>query len=57
MTRPSPYFMHDQMRHRVAHLMQSRARRPGTTAAPLWPLIVVIAALTFLNFMSAIPQL
>lgn len=58
MTRPSPYFMHDQVRHQVAHIMHSRARHalPGATTSPVWPLIVVIAALTFLNVMTAIPQ-
>lgn len=58
MTRQSPYFMHDQVRHRVAHIMRSRARpgQPGAAASPMWPLLVVIAALTFLNVMSAIPQ-
>ena len=56
MTRQSPYFMHDQVRHRVALIMRSQ-NRPATLASPVWPLIAVIAALTFLNVMSAIPPL
>ena len=56
MTRPSPYFMQDQIRHRVAHIMRGQ-NRPKTLASPVWPLIAVIAALTFLNVATAIPPL
>ncbi len=56
MTRPSPYFMHDQVRHRVRFIMRSRDR-PATLASPVWPLIAIVCALTFLNIMTAMPQL
>jgi hypothetical protein len=56
MTRPSPYFMHDQVNHRVAHIM--RGHRPSKTlTSPVWPLIVVIAALTLVNVVTTIPPL
>lgn len=62
MTPPSPYFMHDQVRHRVAHIMRANSRnsrnsRSGALASPVWPLIAVIVALTFVNVMTAIPPL
>lgn len=56
MTHPSPYFMHDQVRHRVAHIMRGHGR-PTALASPVWPLIVVIAALTLVNLVTAIPPL
>jgi hypothetical protein len=58
MTQPSPYFMHDQVRHRVAHIMRGHSR-PAALASPVWTLIVVIAALTLVNVVSvsAIPPL
>lgn len=58
MTRPSPYFMHDQARRRVARIMRDYDRRPMVEtigASPVWPLIALIAALTFINVLSAIP--
>ncbi len=54
MTRPSPYFMHDQVRHRVAHLMRA-FDRPTLARSPVWPIIGVIAVLTLINVMSVIP--
>ncbi len=56
MTRPSPYFMHDQVRHRVRLIMRSYDR-PATFASPVWPLIGAVCALTFLNVMTTIPPL
>ncbi len=56
MTRPSPYFMHDQVRHRVRRIMGGY-QRPATLAFPVWPLIAAICALTFLNVMTTIPPL
>ena len=56
MTPPTPYFMQDQIRHRVALIMGGQNRQK-TLASPVWPLIAVIAALTFLNVASAIPAL
>ena len=56
MTRPSPYFMHDQVRHRVRLIMHGH-NQPATLASPVWPLIAVVCALTFLNIMTAMPQL
>jgi hypothetical protein len=56
MTRAKPYFMQDQIRHRVALIMGGQDQ-PKILASPLWPLIAVIAALTFLNVAAAIPAL
>jgi hypothetical protein len=56
MTRPSAYFMHDQVRHRVRRIMGGY-QRPATLAFPVWPLIAAICALTFLNVMTTIPPL
>lgn len=56
MTRSNPYFMHDQVRHRVAHIMRGR-RRPAALVSPVWPLVAIIVALTFLNVMTATPPL
>ena len=55
MTRPSRYFMHDQVRHRVRCIMRGHVRS-ATLASPVWPLIAAVCALTFLNIMTAIPQ-
>ena len=55
MTRPSPYFMRDQVRHRVRLIMRGH-HRPATLAFPLWPLIAAVCALTFLNVITAMPQ-
>jgi len=52
MTRPSTYFMHD---HRVRLIMRGH-HRPAALASPVWPLIAVVFALTFVNIMIAIPQ-
>ena len=57
MSRPSTYFMHDQVRHRVARIMHGHDRRP-MAASPVWPLITLttlIAALTIINVLTAIP--
>lgn len=54
MSRPIPYFMKDQVRHRVARIMRDHDRSP--MAAPVWPLVVAIAALTFINVLTAIPK-
>jgi hypothetical protein len=56
MTRPNPYFMQDQIHHRVAFIMRGQNRRK-TLESPVWPLIAVIAALTMLNVAAAIPSL
>ena len=56
MTRPSPYFMHDQVHQRV-RLIMGGYERPAALASPVWPLIAAICALTFLNVMTAIPPL
>lgn len=56
MSRPNPYFMQDQVSHRVALIMGAR-NRPKTLASPVWPLVAVITALTFLNVAAAIPPL
>ena len=56
MNRSSPYFMQDQVRHRVALIMGAQ-NRSKALASPVWPLVAVIAALTFLNVASAIPLL
>ena len=56
MTRAKPYFMQDQIRHRVALIMAGQTP-PNTLASPVWPLIAVIATLTFLNVAAAIPAL
>jgi len=52
MTRQNPYFMHDQVRHRVALIMRGQAKAT-TLASPVWPLIVVVSVLTFINVMTA----
>ena len=52
----SPYFMHDQVRHRVAQIMRAH-RRPTALTSPVWPLLVVAATLTLLNIVTAIPPL
>ena len=54
MTRQSAYFMHDQVRHRVAHIMRGRDRRPEA-ASSVWPLLALIAALTLINVLTAMP--
>ncbi|NIM26824.1 MAG: hypothetical protein GTO67_04830 [Gammaproteobacteria bacterium] len=54
MNRPSPYFMHDQARHRVARIMRGHDRRPLAVTS-VWPVIAVIAALTLINVLSAMP--
>ena len=56
MNRSTPYFMRDQVSHRVSLIMgaQNRLKSP---ASPVWPLIAVITALTFLNVATAIPPL
>lgn len=56
MTRPSPYFMHDQVRHRV-RLIMGGYRRPAALTDSLWPLIAAVCALTLLNVMAAMPPL
>jgi len=56
MNRPTPYFMHDQARHRVARLMAGRGRS-RTLASPIWPLLAVVTVLTIINVVTAIPQL
>ena len=55
MTRSSPYFMHDQVRYRVRLIMRGH-HRPAALASPVWPLIAVVFALTFVNIMIAMPQ-
>ncbi len=55
MTRRNPYFMHDQIRDRVRLIMRDHHRQ-ATLAAPVWPLIAAVCALTFLNIMIAMPQ-
>ena len=54
MPRSSAYFMHDQVRRRVARIMDDRTRRT-TAALPVWPLITLIAALTVINLLTTIP--
>jgi hypothetical protein len=56
MTRPGPYFMHDQVRHRV-RLIMGGYQRPAALASPVWPLIAAVCALTLLNVMTAVPAL
>ena len=56
MSRPSPYFMHDQVRHRV-RLIMAGCDRPAALASPVWPLIAAVCALTFLNVMTGMPPL
>jgi len=56
MNRTTPYFMQDQVSRRVALIMGAQSR-PKTLASPVWPLIAVITALTFLNVAAAIPPL
>ena len=56
MTRPSPYFMHDQVRHRV-RLIMGGSQRPAALTGSLWPLIAAVCALTVLNVMTAMPPL
>ena len=55
MTRRSPYFMHDQVRHRVRLIMRGHDRSAAFTS-PVWPLIAAVCALTFLNIMITMPQ-
>jgi len=55
MTRRNPYFMHDQVRHRVRLIMRGHDRH-ATLASPVWPLIAAVCALTFLNIMITMPQ-
>lgn len=54
MTHSSPYFMHDQMRNRVSHIMHARIR-PRPHPSPIWPLVALIALLTLINVVAAIP--
>jgi hypothetical protein len=54
MKRPSPYFMHDQVRHRVAQIMRGYDRT-ALISSPMWPVITVIAVLTLINVMSVMP--
>ena len=56
MTRQNPYFMRDQVRHRVALIMRGQAKAT-TLASPVWPLIVVVSVLTFINVITAMPVL
>ncbi len=56
MIRPSPYFMRDQVRHRVRLIMHGY-EWPAALASPVWPLIAAVCALTFLNVMTAMPPL
>jgi hypothetical protein len=56
MTRPSAYFMHDQVQQRVALIMRGHKRSPAVSS-PIWPLIVVIGTLTLVNLATAIPPL
>ena len=56
MNHPTPYFMHDQARHRVARLMAGRGR-PTPLASPVWPLLAVVTVLTVINVVTALPQL
>jgi len=56
MRHPTPYFMHDQARHRVARLMAGRSS-PRTMASPIWPLLAVVTVLTAINLATALPQL
>ena len=56
MMHSSPYFMQDQVRHRVAHIMRGH-RRPAVLLSPVWPLVAIITALTIVNVMSALPPL
>lgn len=58
MSRQSAYFMHDQVRHRVAQLTAASARRPlpgAVLASPVWPLLAVVVALTAVNLVAAFP--
>lgn len=55
MTRQSPYFMRDQARHRVARIMRGHGRA-AVPASPVWPVVAVIAALTFINVLASMPQ-
>lgn len=54
MSHSSSYFMHDQMRHRVAHIMRANSR-PREQPSPIWPLIGLIALLTIINVLAVIP--
>ena len=54
MSHSSTYFMHDQMRNRVAHIMRARSS-PRVQPSPIWPLIGLIALLTVINVLTAIP--
>lgn len=55
MRHQSAYFMHDQARHRVARLMAGPRRSP--LSAPVWPLLALVAALTVVNVVTALPPL
>ncbi len=57
MTRPSPYFMHDQVRHRVRLIMGGYRPPAALTDSVVWPLIAAVCALTFLNVMTVMPPL
>jgi len=54
MNHSTPYFMHDQMRNRVTHIMRA-TNRPHLQPSPVWPLITLIALLTFINVLAAFP--
>lgn len=54
MTPPNPYFMHDQVRHRVAQIMRGYDRTAPLNS-PIWPVIAIIAVLTFINVMAVMP--
>jgi len=56
MNRSNPYFMRDQVSHRVSLIMGAR-NRLTSPASPVWPLVAVITALTVLNVATAIPPL
>lgn len=57
MRQQTAYFMHDQAHHRVARLMAGRAGRQAPLASPVWPLLAVVATLTLINVIAALPQL
>lgn len=54
MSQSTPYFMHDQMRDRVAHIMHAHSRTHAEPS-PVWPVIALIALLTCINVLAAIP--
>ena len=57
MRRQTAYFMHDQARHRVARLMAGRADQQASLTSPVWPLLAVVATLTLINVLTALPEL